>query len=488
METIQATQYWLTRFCFQRFLGFIYFIAFLIALHQFKPLAGEHGILPARLFIERVRFWDAPSLFFYNSSDRFVTLIAWIGIFLSAAALTGLSDRFGILISGLVWFLLWMFYLSFVNIGQVFYGFGWETLLLETGFLAIFLGSSDTAPPNVVMWLYRWLIFRVMFGAGMIKIRGDECWRDLTCMAYHYETQPLPNPLSWFLHHLPLLFHKAEVLFTHFVELAVPFGLLVPGPVGYAAALITILFHVILILSGNLSWLNYITILICIPCLNDKFLSKFLFLDVPEMTPDGLVRKGVLILLTVFILLLSVRPAMNLVSSRQLMNASFDSFHFVNTYGAFGSITRVRNEVVIEGTDEAVLTNATHWKEYEFKGKPGDVARAPCIVSPYHWKLDWQMWFAAMSSYQYHPWILSLTAKFLKNDRPVLALIAHNPFPDKPPHFIRARLYEYHFTTPQEKKKTGHWWKRTLVGDYLPSLSLDHPEFRRILELQGWDR
>ena len=170
------------------------------------------------------------------------------------------------------------------------------------------------------------------------------------------------------------------------------------------------------------------------------------------------------------------------------MNASFEPFHFVNTYGAFGSVTKTRFEIVIEGTDEPVIVEGTKWREYEFNAKPGDVHRKPPVVAPYHLRLDWLMWFAAMSDYRYHPWILNLTAKLLQNNRTVLQLMGTNPFADGPPKFIRAQLYEYHFTTPEERKRTGNWWKRTYVGEYLPPLSLDNPSFRGVLVLEevGW--
>src|SRR6266581_2946574 len=182
-----ATEFWLTRLCFQHALGGIYLIAFLIAANQFIPLLGERGLQPVRLFVRRVPFRRAPSLFYINCSDWFITVMIWCGIGLSM----------------LTWALLWIIYLSLLNVGQTFYGFGWETMLAESGFLAIFLGSSDTRPPAIVMWLIGWVLFRTMFGAGMIKVRAEPCWRDLTCLFYHYETQPLPNPLSWYLHHAP---------------------------------------------------------------------------------------------------------------------------------------------------------------------------------------------------------------------------------------------------------------------------------------------
>ena len=473
MVAIEAGPYWLTRFCFQRFLGFIYLIAFLVTLNQFRPLIGEHGLLPARLFLQRVKFWDAPGLFWIHETDRFLALVAWIGLILSILAVTGISDSFGMAFSVTVWFLLWLFYLSFVNVGQVFYGFGWETLLLETGFLAIFLGSSNTSPPTIMIWLLRWVLFRLIFGAGLIKLRGDACWRDLTCMFYHYETQPLPNPLSWYFHYLPPQAHKASVLFTHFVELIVPWGYFAPRFVVYAAGIFTVAFQILLILSGNLSWLNYLTLLLCIPCFDDAFLSRFIPLSTPEMGPLSITRQGILLTLGIFILFFSIRPALNLFSRRQIMNMSFEPLHIVNTYGAFGSVTKERNEIILEGTDDIVITEATQWREYEFKAKPGRVNRLPPVVAPYHYRLDWLMWFAAMSDYRYYPWLVDLIEKLLSGDREVLKLLGNNPFRIAPPRYIRASLYYYHFTRPETRKKTGEWWARTRLWDYLPPLSLE---------------
>jgi hypothetical protein len=183
-------------------------------------------------------------------------------------------------------------------------------------------------------------------------------------------------------------------------------------------------------------------------------------------------RQGIIALLATGIILLSIRPAKNLIARRQLMNASFEPLHLVNTYGAFGSVTRERYEIILEGTSEETISPETEWKEYEFKAKPGDVTRRPAILSPYHYKLDWQMWFAAMSSYQYHPWILNLVAKLLQGDPDTLSLIGENPFDNKPPKFIRAELYYYRFPTKEENTKD--WWIREWTGHYLPPLSLDN--------------
>jgi hypothetical protein len=479
----EAHQYWLTRFWFQRSLGLIYFLGFMIALNQFRALCGTRGLLPAPFFLKRAGFWDAPSLFHFHYSDRLAWALALAGVLLSLAALSGLSDAFGTWLSVAVWASLWALYLSFVSVGQTFYGFGWESLLLETGFLAIFLGPTRAPPPVIVIWLLRWVLFRLMFGAGLIKIRGDECWRDLTCMKYHYETQPMPNPLSWYFHYQPMWAHKAAVLFTHFAELPIPFLYFGPRLLRQGAGIVTIVFQLMLILSGNLSWLNYLTIVLSIACFDDSFFAGWAG-PAPWswVASAGAIPPPVIYALALMVAFLSIRPVANLFSNTQIMNTSFDSFHLVNTYGAFGSITRTRYEVVLQGTADEVVTPSSEWREYLFKGKPGEPERMPPVVSPYHLRLDWQMWFAAMSSYDQHPWIVNLLSKLLQADPRTLGLLRHDPFSGAPPKFVRAELYEYHFTKPGERG----WWRRQRVGSYLPALSLRSEPFRDLLIQQGW--
>lgn len=486
-----SVPYRLTRLFFQRALAFVYLTVFWGTAHQFKFLIGERGLEPIGRFLERASPWQTPSLFWLHPTDTFMACVAWGGVALSLIALTGLSERFGIWVSAGVWSLLWLFHLSFVNVGQTFYSFGWEIMTLEVGFLAIFLGSRGTRTPTAVIWLLRWVLFRLMFGAGLIKIRGDACWRDLTCMDYYYQTQPIPNPLTWFFHHLPPLAHRVEVLFTHFVELIVPWAILSPWrrPRILAGAL-TVVFQAALILSGNLSWLNYLTIVVAIACFDDDFLARLLPVrpggadpSPPVMSP---LRNGLIWGLVMVILTLSVGPVENLVSPRQAMNRSFDPLHLVNTYGAFGAVTKHRDEIILEGTSDARVGPDTEWKEYQFKAKPGDVSRMPRVVSPYQMRLDWLMWFAAMGSWRQYPWVLGLAGRLLQNDPEAVRQIALNPFPAAPPTHIRATLYRYRFTTSEEKRKTGDWWVREPIGVYFPPVSLDNPGFRRILNLIGW--
>jgi hypothetical protein len=470
-EWLHAPDYWLARLLLQRGIGLIYLIAFLVALHQFRPLLGDRGLLPAPQFIARVPFREAPSLFYLRYSDRLLVAVALAGIVLSLAIVVGLPDGWPVPATIGLWLMVWALYLSIVNVGQTFYAFGWETLLLETGFLAAFLGPAWAMPPAALIWLFRWLLFRVEFGAGLIKLRGDRCWRDLTCLNYHHETQPMPNPLSWYFHQLPSSLHKLEVMGNHFAQLVAPILLFAPQPIASAAALVIVLTQAWLILSGNFSWLNLITIVLAFASFDDAILTHVLPLSRPALS--AVAGHDLLVLGVAAVLVaLSYQPARNLFARRQLMNASFEPLHLVNTYGAFGSITRERYEVVIEGTDDDRITPETSWREYEFKGKPGDPRRRPPQWAPYHLRLDWLMWFAAMSSAYAEPWFLRFVVKLLENDRATLALLARNPFPDDPPRVIRAVYYRYRFTTWRERRDTGAWWTRIPVGEYLPPMTI----------------
>ncbi|MBI3522806.1 MAG: lipase maturation factor family protein [Chloroflexi bacterium] len=472
MDLLSATDGWLARLVFQRALAFVYLIAFLVAVRQFIPLLGERGLTPVPRFVAVVDFRDSPSLFHLRYSDTIARAVSWTGLALSAATLIGLTDALPLPLAMFVWAVLWALYLSIVNVGQTWYSFGWETLLLETGFLAIFLGNASTAVPVTLMWLLRWLLFRIEVGAGLIKMRGDRCWRDLTCLYYHHETQPMPNPLSWYFHHLPRWWHRVEVLGNHFAQLVVPFFLFAPQPIASVAGLIIAATQSWLVLSGNFSWLNLITIVLALSSLDDGILRAALPIARPFTLDTPLWHQAVVLVVTGLVLALSYRPARNLVSRHQRMNSSFDPLHLVNTYGAFGSVTKRRYEVIVEGTDEAVLLPGTAWREYEFKAKPGDVRRRPPQYAPYHLRLDWLMWFAAFSSPMHHEWFVPFMAKLLENDAPTLRLLRMNPFPAAPPRYVRARLYLYRFTTPAERRESGAWWHRSFVRDYLPPVSL----------------
>ena len=491
------TRYALTRLLILRLLALVYCVAFLVLINQLDPLIGSDGLLPARAFLDQVReasgssahaFVTLPTLFWFDCSDRALHVAAWLGLGLSVAALCGVTNA-------VVQAALWAIYLSFVQIGQLFYGYGWETQLLETGFLAIFLcplrtlaPSAAAAPPVVVIWLFRWLIMRIMLGAAAIKLRGDPCWRDFTCLVYHYETQPIPNPLSWWLNAQPRWFHIGGVAFNHFVELLAPFLVLCGRRARLFAGVCFVAFQLILIASGNLSFLNWLTIVPALACFDDRAL-RWLF---PRRLRERLAAHPVPTLaqtraawmLAAVVALLSINPVLNMLSRHQAMNRSFDPLHLVNTYGAFGSVGRERYEVILSGTSDEQLGPDTQWREYEFPCKPGDVTRRPCVISPYHYRLDWQLWFAAMSAIGREPWLLHFIDKLLAGDPAVKSLLAVDPFPNAPPRYIRTDLYRYQFTHPGDGDPD--WWRRTYDSSYLRPVARDDPELRRYLERFGW--
>jgi hypothetical protein len=473
---------WITRLIMQRGMAVIYLIAFLTVLTQFKPLLGEQGLLPVPEFLRNSSFREAPSLFFGYYSDRLVDVVVWIGLLVSACGLFGITDAGPIWVSVASWLLLWVLYLSIVNVGQKFFSFGWESMLVEAGFFTAFLGPTHTRPSILPILILRWMLFRTELGAGLIKLRNDPCWRDLTCLYYHYETQPLPNPLSWYFHRIPAPLHRFSALFSHFVQIVVPFGLFAPQPIASIAAGFTILHQLLLIISGNYSWLNWLTVLLGFSGFSDNILSYALPLSAPVLTPQPIAFDVLLYVVGALTVLLSIRPALNLASRNQLMNYNYNPFHLVNAYGAFGQVTRERYEIVIEGTGDSVPTLSTEWREYGFKAKPGNPMRMPPQIAPYHLRLDWLVWFLPFSVAVspsgirirgYDLWFARFIKKLLSGDREILRLMGTNPFPGEPPGAVRALFYHYRFTDLQQKQETGAWWTRRLLGVYLEPVSLE---------------
>ncbi|MFI5972092.1 lipase maturation factor family protein [Streptomyces sp. NPDC051452] len=466
MDWFTAPDYWLSRLVLQRALAVLYLVAFLTAALQFRALLGERGMLPIPRFLARTSFRRAPSLFHRHYSDRFFAGCAWAGCAVSAALIAGADGELPLWGGVLLWLVPWVLYLSIVNVGQTWYSFGWESLLLETGFLAAFLGNDEVAPPVLVLFLLRWILFRVEFGAGLIKLRGDACWRQLTCLDFHHETQPMPGPLSWFFHHLPKPLHRVEVAANHVTQLVVPFLLFTPQPIASAAAALMIVTQLWLVLSGNFAWLNWVTIVLALSALRLPGAA-------PSVPSAPRWYEALVLAVAALLLFLSHRPVLNMISRRQVMNRSFDPLHLVNTYGAFGSVSRVRYEVVIEGTLDDRPREDSDWREYEFKGKPGDPRRLPRQYAPYHLRLDWLMWFAALSPAYAGEWFGALMERLLENDRDTLRLLRRSPFPpDTPPRYVRARLFRYRYTTWQELRRTGAYWQRTYVREYLPPTRL----------------
>jgi hypothetical protein len=483
-----------TRFLVLRLLGVVYFFAFLAATQQLIPLIGAHGLEPAADFLARVdasgsSFWVLPSIFRFGVSDQALLGAAYLGLVLSAIVMLGFATAPALAI-------LWALYLSIVHVGQTWYAYGWEMQLCETGFLAIFLVGLDARPfparppPALVIWLYRWLAFRIMLGAGLIKWRGDPCWHELTCLDFHFETQPVPNPLSPGFHFLPHSWHAVGVLFNHGCELIAPWCLFGPRRLRHVAAALMAAFQVTLIVSGNLAFLNWLTLVPVLACFDDRFwswmtrgrLRAWLARrpTLPAPTHTHTVVAGVL---TGIVALLSIDPIANLMSKHQRMNAPFEPFELVNTYGAFGSVGDRRFELVIEGTLAADPGDAAaRWRAYELPCKPGDPLRRPCILGPYHHRLDWQMWFAAMGPIEDEPWTMRLVWRLLHADRDTLSLFAQDPFHGTPPRWIRIRFYRYHFAPLGDPR----WWTRELKGDWLPPVDADDPWLRDFLDQYGW--
>ncbi|MBV8142194.1 MAG: lipase maturation factor family protein [Verrucomicrobia bacterium] len=498
--SLERPTYWLARFVILRLLGVVYAVGFLIAANQILPLIGSDGLLPVGLFVDRIHpyvgssfsgFLRLPSLFWWNHSDTALLVAAWTGFALSCVVVAGFANA-------LLLAILWGLYMSFVHLGQDWYGYGWEIQLLETGFLGIFLCPLLDArpfpryePPLPVLWLFRWLIFRLMLGAGLIKLRGDPAWSDFTALYYHFETQPLPNPLSRWFHFLPQPVLRLGVGFNHLAELIAPWLVFWPRLARQIGGTIIVLFQLVLLLSGNLSFLNWLTIIPALACFDDGFWSKVL--PKPIVTRAALASKSSqsskamrasALVVTVLVAILSIGPVANMFSPHQIMNTSFDPLDLVNTYGAFGTVGRERLNVIFEGTAAELPQESADWKAYPYKGLPVLLDKMPPQIAPYQLRLDWQMWFAAMSTPDEYPWTLHLVWKLLHNNPGTLSLFGDNPFPQSPPRYVRAVLYQYAFRDP--RNSNGLWWSRKKLSLWLPPLSADDPRLLEWLRRAGW--
>ena len=475
MDGFAAVDFAFAREVLQRGIAALYLVAFLSTLNQFRALLGEHGLLPAPELLAWARSSDRaaralrPTLFrWIRYTDRRLVALCIGGMAVSALIAAGLPQLGPPWLPMLCFLAIWFGYMSIVSIGQTFYGFGWEMLLLESGFLAAFLGSHDQPPATAIIVLFWWLLFRLEFGAGMIKIRGGRECRDLTALTYHHETQPMPGPLSRQAHLLPRWFHRLEVVGNHIAQLAVPWlafapllGLWLPDAIplliGACAAAVIIATQLWLVLTGNFAWLNAATIVLAFSAVGIPAGDERGELPLPWLVVTSAVA--------VLCVVLSGQPLRNLFAHRQLMNASFNRWNLANAYGAFGTVTKERIEFVVEGTLDANPGHA-QWHEYGFRGKPGDVRRRPPQVAPYHLRLDWLMWFLPLG-HRIDDWFLVFLVRLLEADRPTLRLLARDPFRGQPPRFVRVVTYRYRFASRAEKRESGDVWvrdrRRTLV-------------------------
>jgi hypothetical protein len=483
-----AGNYLLGTWLFLRLMGIIYAIAFVSLAVQIKGLVGKQGILPASEFLGlrrhagAKRLWRVPTLCWANESDGFLLFLSWGGAALALLETIGFAPV-PILI------LLWVFYLSLATVCRIFLGYQWDILLLEAGFLAIFVAPLEllphsppaSAPSPIVLWLLWWLLFRLMFSSGMVKLRsGDATWKNLTALCHHYETQPLPTPMAWHAHQLPARFHKGSTVVMFAVELIAPFLIVTPPPGRYVAAALFILLMALIEITGNYCFFNLLGIALSILLLDDRLLAPafgwaFAQIDFHSSARPPAWWNGVAMLVAVLILVLSGARILRLflielpLPKGLLKVLQFlEPFRLVNSYGLFSVMTTDRPEIIVEGSDDAAS-----WHPYEFKWKPGEPARRPRFVAPHQPRLDWQMWFAALSHYEYNPWLTRFLTCLLEGSPPVLALLRTNPFPAKPPRYVRAILYDYRFTDRGERGQSGAWWKWEQRGWYSPIMELE---------------
>lgn len=521
-----AAEYPLTIALFLRVLGIVYFIAFVSLATQVLGLYGSQGILPIADWMAQQAFglenvWALPTLFWLNTSDGFLQAAPITGALFSVALVLLAARanwvRRAILIA------LFVLYLSLVAAGQDFMAYQWDALLVEVGFIAIFLGDA-----NIIIWLYRWLLFRLMLLSGLVKIfSGDPAWRNWSALDYHFETQPLPNVIGFYVHHLPSGVHQFMVAAMLFIELVAPFLIFAPRRIRFVAGALIALLQVQIFLTGNFNFFNLLTLALCILLLDDRAIEiaatktpslpaqtgkvKNVLLRVrgvraiesvatkaPSLPPQtGKVKSWIASAVALFLFVVSALQLLALFRVPlpgivEVVSDAIAPLRIVNFYGPFAVMTTTRPEIVIEGSDDG-----EHWRAYEFKYKPGDVRRAPPFVAPHQPRLDWQMWFAAlhvptgdarallpplrsnatvlyyMQNYGVDAWFVNFLARLLQGSPHVLALLESNPFPDAPPRFVRARFYNYRFAEADAPCTRGEWWARQERGLYFPALSGD---------------
>ena len=466
----------LTSWLFLRAIGLIYLTAFVSFGVQALGLIGSHGILPLTEFTDAVRsqlgsasFGQVPMVFWLDQSDFAIQAACWAGAALSLLLVLDVIPRLSL-------FFLYALYLSLFYAGQEFMGFQWDLLLLETGFLALLL-SMATKPG---IWLLRWLLFRFMFLSGAVKLlSGDPTWANLSALSYYFQTEPLPTPLAWYAHHLPHSVLIGLTAATLFIEVVVPFLIFFPRRLRFVAAFGILLLQVVILLTGNYAFFNLLTMALCLLLFDDAALrrvlpnsvSRFVQSYVRDIRPRKIVSisVGAFALVIVFTGLVQLNAVLNRRISPlgAWVLGEIAPLRIVNTYGLFAVMTTTLPEIIVEGSDDGV-----HWREYEFKYKPGDVMRRPRWNAPHQPRLDWQMWFAALGTASENPWFSRFMQRLLENSPDVTALLESNPFPRKPPLYVRALLYDYRYSTPAEKRATGAWWVRQPEGIYYPSVAL----------------
>jgi hypothetical protein len=456
---------------------------------QWRGLIGPSGILPAGQFLLAARnqlgaraYFDVPTLCWMFGTGRFIEVLCLLGIGLSFLLLAGFAPA---LCLGLIW----IFHLSLVSVGQIFFDFQWDALLLESTLIAVWLvpwtlgrthGPHD--PPRLARYLAWWLLFRLMFLSGIVKLTsGDPTWRNLTALAFHYQTQPLPSPLAWYFQQFPQWLQKMSCAVMFAIELLGP--LCIPGPraVRHAAMASLIALQVLIALTGNYAYFNLLSIGLCLACIDDAWWLRVRSRihgasdpiasgTVAAFRPRPALLRWFAALYVGITFFETTAAVYRGAASSPLVRAvasAVGPIRSLNDYGLFAVMTTARPELVFEGSDDG-----NDWREYGLPYKPGDLARPPRWVAPYQPRLDWQLWFAALEAPDNNPWVGTVCARILNNDRDVLGLFAVNPFAGHAPHLVRVVRYQYEFTSFAERASTGDWWRRTPIDFYIPAVSL----------------
>lgn len=453
---------------FYRLLGAIYFFAFGAFLFQIRGLIGVNGILPLKDHLQflynyhyKKRLFYAPTLLWLSQSNWALMTLVGSGVVISLILICGWFPAVCLL-------LLYVLYLSLVSAGQDFLGFGWEGFLLETTVHAFFM--SLTAVPCEMVWFsVNFLLFRFNFQAGAVKLQsGDPSWRNLTAIAHHYQSQPLPNTIAWFAHKLPMWFQKLSVWMMFFFELVAPFGIFFTSGVRFATYLALVGLQFGIWFTGNFSFLNHLTVALCTILISNSYLSPFL--NTPHVEPTAWYVVWSINVVGFFLFIMQFLRLWHNFYRGKLLEKLFywlSPFHLANRYGIFAVMTIERYEIIVEGSNDGI-----EWKEYLFRYKPSEINRRPRRISPYQPRLDWQAWFLPFTEYFAERWYQNFLVHLLKGTPDVLSLLRSNPFPDAPPRYIRSLIYEYTFTSSKERKATGNWWNRTLIGEYSPTIYL----------------
>jgi lipase maturation factor 1 len=490
------TYFWARRW-FLRALGLIYLIAFVSLWVQVDGLIGSDGVSPIKQFLPAVQervggraYWLLPTLCWFNSSNAFLHFLCASGVALSLLLIAGFVPMISLIA-------LFVFYLSLTIAGQTFLSFQWDILLLETGFLAIFLApwqiwpQRGREPPvsRAGLFLLKLLLFKLLLMSGVVKLTsGDDSWgwldhsfhwSALTALDYHYWSQPLPTVFGWWADKSPEWFKHFSVAFCLAVEIIAPFFIWTPRRPRLIAAGLIVFLQIVIAVTGNYCFFNLLTIALCLLLIDDAAIGRKYETIIDRRYSCRLPTYGAITVIVVtlpinaWLVFTAFKPDAPLPRALALIHENIEPFRIVNDYGLFRVMTKDRREIVIEGSADGI-----DWLPYEFKWKPGNVNRAPGWCAPHQPRLDWQMWFAALSTPQQNPWFGGLVVRLLLGSRDVSRLLAHNPFPDQPPRYIRASFYRYRFTTVEEHRQSGAWWKRQELGEYLPTVSLDqlrHP-------------